>query len=306
MRNFLKIIVGLFLFSVFTITSFAMDSKNFNTLTDAEKFVIEKKGTERPFTGKYDKFFDKGLYVCKRCSSALYLSQDKFDAGCGWPAFDEELKGAVKRVQDADGKRMEILCARCNAHLGHVFEGEKLTKKNVRHCVNSVSMNFVPAENIDKALVAGGCFWGVEALMRSINGVYYAASGYTGGKTKNPSYEDVCKGDTGHFEAVEILFDKTKTSYKEILKAFFEIHDFTQVDGQGPDKGPQYFSAIFVENAEQRKIAEELIAALSQKGFKVATQVLDAKEFYPAEDYHLRYYEKSGKKPYCHFRRKIF
>jgi peptide methionine sulfoxide reductase msrA/msrB len=115
-------------------------------LTPEERFVIEDKGTEMPFTGKYFAFWDKGTYVCKRCGAKLYRSENKFEAGCGWPSFDDEIPGAVKRLPDADGRRTEIQCANCGAHLGHVFIGEQFTPKKTRHCVNSVSMDFIPDE----------------------------------------------------------------------------------------------------------------------------------------------------------------
>ena len=203
---------------------------DFKQLTPEEQRVIIHKGTEAPFTGKYDKFSETGTYVCKRCGSPLYRSTDKFDAHCGWPAFDDEIPGAVKRIPDADGMRTEIECASCGAHLGHVFLGEGLTDKDTRHCVNSISLDFIPASQkamSDTAIFAGGCFWGVEYYMKKIKGVISTEVGYTGGKTEHPTYKEVCAGNTGHYEAIEVVFNPGQTSYEAVAKMFFETHDPT-------------------------------------------------------------------------------
>jgi peptide methionine sulfoxide reductase msrA/msrB len=290
----------------------AQDAMKTNPLTKEEERVILHKGTERPFTGKYVDFHEKGTYTCKRCGAALYRSDDKFDSGCGWPSFDDEIPGAVKRTPDSDGLRTEITCAKCGAHLGHVFLGEQFTAKNTRHCVNSISLNFTPAAGAasgagaDTALFAAGCFWGVEHYMSKAPGVLSTAVGYTGGRTDNPTYEEVCTHTTGHAEAVEVAFDPSKTSFEELAKLFFEIHDFTQVDRQGPDVGDQYRSAVFYRNEEQKKTAERLIGILKDKGYDVATRLAPASRFWRAEEYHQGYYGKTGKEPYCHVRKKVF
>jgi peptide methionine sulfoxide reductase msrA/msrB len=154
---------------------YSQEKLGYNDLTKEESQVINKKGTEYPFTGKFEKYKGKGTYVCRQCGEALYYSENKFDSNCGWPSFDDEIPGAVKRTTDADGSRTEITCSNCGAHLGHVFSGERLTSKNIRHCVNSVSLDFVPAHvdagRYGTAIFAGGCFWGVEYFMQKEPGV---------------------------------------------------------------------------------------------------------------------------------------
>lgn len=273
-------------------------------LTELEKQVILYKGTEAPFTGKYTNNKAQGLYVCRQCGAPLYRSADKFESSCGWPSFDDQIAGAVKRVPDKDGRRTEIICSACNGHLGHVFEGENYTDKNLRHCVNSVSMEFIP--DVEEAIFAGGCFWGVEHLMQQQSGVLSVESGYIGGTVKNPTYKEVCTGETGHAEAVRIIYDPKKVDYETLAKLFFEIHDPTQADGQGPDIGNQYRSEVFYTSDEQQAIAKKLVALLKDKGYAVQTAVTKATEFYPAEDYHQDYYDTTGKQPYCHIYTKRF
>ena len=282
---------------------------NYNKLTDKEKWVILKKGTEAPFTGKYDDHYKKGIYTCRQCGAKLYESSSKFKSSCGWPSFDDEIEGAVKHLPDADGMRTEIVCANCEGHLGHVFLGEKYTAKNTRHCVNSISMEFVPAENktnLQTAIFASGCFWGVEYYFSKFDGVVSAAAGYTGGKVKNPTYEQVCTGKTGHAEAVRVVFDPSKTTYLDLAKLYFETHDFTQLNRQGPDIGTQYRSEIFYTDDGQKQVAEKLIKQLKAKGYDVKTALNKAGKFYEAEDYHQDYFQKKGKTPTCHIYKKIF
>jgi peptide methionine sulfoxide reductase msrA/msrB len=285
----------------------------YNKLTPQEERVIIHKGTELPFTGELLNNKKKGTYICRRCDAELYRSEDKFESGCGWPSFDDEIDGAVKRIPDADGRRTEIVCNNCGGHLGHVFIGEGFTDKNTRHCVNSISMKFVEDKSDNEstkplatAVFAGGCFWGVEHLMQQTEGVKTVVSGYTGGMTDSPSYKQVCSGTTGHYEAVEVKYDPSLVSYRKLAKLFFEIHDFSQKNGQGPDIGPQYRSAIFYADEQQKEISQALIKELKDAGHQVATEIKPLTKFWPAEDYHQDYYKKTGKAPYCHMRKKIF
>lgn len=305
-----RIFFTLLMIIAMSTNSFSQEKLIYNDLSKQESAVINNKGTEAPFTGKYTNHSEKGTYICKKCGAALYYSSSKFKSDCGWPSFDDEIKGAVNKFPDPDGMRTEIECANCGAHLGHVFIGERLTAKNTRHCVNSVSLDFVPSQlepgRYGTAIFAGGCFWGVEYFLQKSPGVISVTSGFIGGHVKNPSYKEVCTGRTGHAEAVKIMYDPDKISYDNLLRLFLEIHDPTQIGGQGPDLGDQYRSEIFYLNEEQKKIAEKNIGILKEKGLKVATVVTKASEFYEAENYHQDYYFKNGKVPYCHAYTKRF
>lgn len=283
---------------------------SYNKLTKEEERVILHKGTEAPGVGEFTDSEEKGTYICKQCNVALYKSESKFHSGCGWPSFDDEIKGAVTKIPDADGRRTEIVCTNCKGHLGHVFVGEGFTPKNTRHCVNSISMKFIPAskntQKLESAIFAGGCFWGVEFYFQKAKGVTKTQVGYIGGQTENPTYKEVCGKKTGHIEALEVTFDTNLTSFEEMAKLFFEIHDPTQANGQGNDVGPQYISAVFYKDDQQKATTEKLIEILTKKGDTIATKLFKAPHFWPAEDYHQQYYEKGGGQPYCHSYKKKF
>lgn len=273
------------------------------SLTPPVRRVVCHKATEYPHTGAYNSLQTAGTYLCRRCGWALFRAKQQFHAGCGWPSFDSQIDQRIAQFPDADGERTEIVCGRCNAHLGHVFVGEFLTQNNLRHCVNSAALDYVLDNQVldtGEAILGGGCFWGVEHFFRLFQGVVKVESGYCGGSLANPSYQDVCRGDSGHYEVVRVVFDLAHTDYSHVIKRFFEIHDPTQRDGQGPDRGQQYQSVIFFYDEAQMAIAEHRIEQLQAKGFDVATRLIAMQTFWPAEDYHQAYYLKHNKAPYCH------
>ncbi len=281
-----------------------------NELTPEEAYIIISKGTEMPYTGELLNNKAEGVYACRQCDSPLYFSYDKFDSQCGWPSFDDAVPGAVLRVPDSDGHRTEIICSNCAGHLGHVFEGEGFTEKNVRHCVNSLSMKFLPFNENQKtypktAFFGGGCFWGVEDGFSKIEGVLDVVSGYMGGASIFPTYEQVSKGDTGHAEVVKILYDPAIVDYETLARFFFEVHDPTQLNRQGPDFGTQYRSVIYYTDKSQEEIALKLKKLLIDKNYKVVTEISPAPAFFAAEDYHQDFTARTGRGA-CHLPVKRF
>jgi peptide methionine sulfoxide reductase msrA/msrB len=280
------------------------------TLTPEQVRVTQKAGTEAPFCGNLTDNKEPGIYVSVVGGLPLFRSTSKFHSGTGWPSFFEPFdpEHIVEKVDRGHGMvRTEILDARSGAHLGHVFDdGPAPTGK--RYCVNSASLKFIPEkeplppesqpDRRETAYFAGGCFWGVEDRFAATPGVIDAESGYQGGTTANPTYEEVCSGRTGHAESVKVVYDPSRVSYEDLLRVFFENHDPTTMNRQGPDVGTQYRSAIFTTSPEQQRKAEayikEVAASPRFKGRKVVTQVQPAAPFYRAEDYHQNYHEKHG------------
>ncbi len=281
--------------------------------------VMREKGTEMPFSGKYYKNKETGIYHCAACGNPLFGSDTKFDSGTGWPSFFQPVsRGAVEtKTDESQGViRTEVSCAKCGSHLGHVFDdGPEPT--GLRYCMNSIALGFKQAGQDDRekdvktnspgrptkahtqvATFGAGCFWGVEAEFRKVRGVVNATVGYTGGHTKNPTYEDVCSDSTGHAEAVQVEYDPSLVTYEQLLDAFWAMHDPTTPDRQGPDVGSQYRSAIFYHNEDQLKAAQASRERLEKSGklkrMKIVTEIVPASDFYRAEECHQRYFEKQG------------
>ena len=280
------------------------------TLTPDQVRVTQHAGTEPPFCGKLEHQKEPGIYVCVVGGLPLFKSNAKFDSGTGWPSFFAPIDPdhVVEKVDVAHGmQRTEIVDARSGSHLGHVFDdGPAPTGK--RYCLNSAALKFIPDGSplpkeskpvaSQAAYFAGGCFWGVEDVFAQIDGVMDAVSGYMGGASKDPTYKEVCGGDTGHAEAVKIVFDPERVTYKQLLEVFFKNHNPTTLNRQGPDVGDQYRSAIFTATPDQKTAAADFIKDLQATPKfaerKIVTTVNDAPLFYPAEEYHQDYHKKHG------------
>jgi len=281
-------------------------------LNKDQYYILREKGTEQPYSGKLLMNKDSGVYKCSACGNVLFNSDSKFDSHCGWPSFDEEIAGGkiITKTDNSLGmSRTEIMCGRCGGHLGHLFD-DGPTSTGKRYCVNSVSLEFTDAKtftketknNFDTLTLGGGCFWCIEAVFQQMKGVISAESGYSGGNVANPSYADVCTGNTNHAEVVQIIFDKNITSMEDILKVFFTVHNPTTLNKQGADEGTQYRSVIYYRNAEQKKIAQDIISDLQAAKVyddAIVTKVEKFSVFYKAELSHQDYYENNKNKGYC-------
>ncbi|MBS9766640.1 MAG: bifunctional methionine sulfoxide reductase B/A protein [Flavobacteriaceae bacterium] len=277
-------------------------------LTPEQYVVLREKGTERPNTGKFLHHKEKGIYKCAGCGNELFTDAMKFDSHCGWPSFDKEIEGGkIKKSIDLSHgmKRIEITCANCGGHLGHLFD-DGITETGMRYCVNSVSLSFEKAEKTTQQTatitLGAGCFWCVETIFEQLEGVFSVTSGYSGGTTENPTYKEVCTGTTEHAEVVHIQYNPTVISLEKLLEVFFTVHDPTTLNRQGNDIGTQYRSAIFYHTEEQQKTALGIIKKLNrEKVFAqpIVTEVTAFTTFYKAENYHQDYYNLNQEQPYC-------
>jgi peptide methionine sulfoxide reductase msrA/msrB len=294
-----------------------------NRLSPDQFKILRAKGTERPFCGTLLDNKVAGVYSCAGCGLPLFSSDSKFQSGTGWPSFFQSISpGNVAMYPDESHGmlRVEICCARCDGHLGHVFEdGPQPT--GMRFCLNSESLNFTPndklaeladpaaesagvagrAAELATAVFAGGCFWCTEAAFEQLMGVTDVQSGYAGGEARTANYRQVCEGNTKHAEVIRITYDPQQIRYDQLLDVFFDAHDPTQFNRQGNDVGTQYRSAIFFANDHERVAAEAKIETLNASGKftrPIVTTLEPLTAFYPAEDYHQDYARQNPDQPY--------
>jgi peptide methionine sulfoxide reductase msrA/msrB len=299
-------------------------------LTPEQLHVTQSCGTEPPFRNAYWDNHEPGIYVDVVSGEPLFSSLDKFDSGSGWPSFTKPLEPNVAQKTDVSHGmvRTEVRSKHGDSHLGHVFPDGPRDAGGMRYCINSASLHFIPVSKLEAegygqyaqlfgatttpaqtevAILAGGCFWGMEDLLRKIPGVLETEAGYTGGWLENPRYDDTHDSKSGHAESVRVVFDPTKLSYEDLLeKWFFRMHDPTTLNRQGNDTGTQYRSAIFYTSEEQKKAAEAVKARVEKSGKwknPIVTEIVAATKWYPAESYHQDYLVKHPGGYTCHFMR---
>ncbi len=302
-------------------------------LTPLQYQVTQHEGTEPPFVNEFWNRKRHGIYVDMVSGEPLFSSLDKYDSGTGWPSFTKPI-APEGLAEDEDMKlgmsRTEVRSKIADSHLGHVFpDGPPPT--GMRYCINSAALRFVPVERLqaegyggylpafvaagaiaaaksrrEEAVLAGGCFWGMEEIIRAIPGVLETEVGYTGGSTPEAKYSQVHAGATGHAESIRVVFDPDRLTYEELLGYFFRMHDPTTPNRQGNDVGTQYRSAIFTTSDEQKRVAEAVRARVEASGKwlrPVVTEIVPATKFWPAEDYHQDYLQNNPGGYTCHFLR---
>lgn len=291
-------------------------------LTPEQFRVTQQNGTEHPGTGELLRNKESGIYVDVVSGEPLFASADKYESGCGWPSFTKPIEPAnVKARRDWSMliPRTEVRSAHGDSHLGHVFKDGPQDRGGLRYCINSASLRFVPRDEMaelgyaayldqveevpqstERAVLADGCFWGMQDLIRKLPGVISTRVSYSGGDVANATY----RNHGNHAEAIEIVFDPARTSFRALLEFFFQIHDPTTVDRQGNDRGASYRSAIFYTNEEQKLVADDTIADVEASGLwpgKVVTEVSPARDFWEAEPEHQDYLQRRPNGYTCHF-----